>query len=158
MNFIFNEEDKVSHYVLDLGSHSAKIFKKENGVIKKVFTMTWEILERDRPWEEIKLQLDKNLMGKIPPQSKIKVIGTEAIRRNFSFEKKISSYFKNKGIPYQTITQQEESLLILNALEERPGLDVVDAGGGSIQIYSRKLNRPFLLKFGIKLFSFDVFF
>lgn len=138
-------------YILDLGSHSAKLYKKDIFNVIHLNTITWEILEVN----EVNLQL--KLAELIDPILKednyvIKAIGTAAMRRNNQLADILHKICSLIGISFRVISQKDEAKLIKKAIINSnipPHLDIINVGGGSIQIISNSKKDEHLLDFGI---------
>ncbi|NQX68589.1 exopolyphosphatase [Paenibacillus alba] len=146
------QRDKL---ILDLGSHSAKIFKKSQEGIKQVDVLTWELLESDVNLPDIEGQL-KSLLDHTYveglDEGTVEAIGTEAMRRSPHLSEHMQQICKNLHIAYRTISQKEEAELLRRAVaaSDIPSdLDVINVGGGSIQIMTRDSEEPYLIPFGI---------
>ncbi|WP_231348679.1 Ppx/GppA phosphatase family protein [Bacillus mycoides] len=145
-----NMHDK--EILLDLGSHSAKVYRKKEK-IELIDVVTWELLENKFERDIIERQLDTLLLPWIGKQNyRIKAIGTAAMRRNPIIAKEMQDICDSKGINYRVISQNEEAILIKKAIEDSEiplDLDVLNVGGGSIQILTGISREKMLLNFGI---------
>ncbi|NOU86472.1 exopolyphosphatase [Paenibacillus sp. LMG 31460] len=143
--------------ILDLGSHSAKVFRKSNDQIEQVDVLTWELLESgvDLPSIEGTLKSLLSTQGSFIEglgQGDIEAIGTEAMRRSPHLSEHMQEVCRNLRIAYRTISQKEEADLLKKAIAESDipsDLDVINAGGGSIQIITSESEAPYLIPFGI---------
>ncbi|MEW9702729.1 hypothetical protein [Paenibacillus sp. SI8] len=143
--------------ILDLGSHSAKLFTRFDGKVELMDVMTWELLEDTTDLKSIEVDLqimlskqNSTLQGK--NGGAIEAIGTEAMRRSPVLSAYMSEMCRKLGIPYRTISQKEEADLLHKAIADSDipdNLDVINAGGGSIQIISKKDACQHLIPFGI---------
>jgi exopolyphosphatase/pppGpp-phosphohydrolase len=136
-----------SHLLLDLGSRSAKAYRKDTTWVEDR-QVTWSLLENDRGESEIFRDL-QSLVSSYQGRSKISAIGTEAMRRNPKLAAVISNACKQLGIAYRTLSHKEEAELILKAIPDTAGRDLINVGGGSIQIISSQTAEMHLLCFGI---------
>ncbi|OXM87233.1 hypothetical protein [Paenibacillus rigui] len=139
-----------SQLILDLGSHSAKLYERQDQ-IQQLDVLTWELLEEGR-----NAPLLEEMLGSfIAPWKEnaiIEAIGTAAMRRSAAISTEISNACKSLGITYRTISQKEEAELLRKAVREShipQLLDVMNVGGGSIQIIQPEAELPVLLPFGI---------
>lgn len=143
--------------ILDLGSHSAKVFRKSNDQIEQVDVLTWELLESgvDLPSIEGTLKSLLSTQGSFIEglgQGDIEAIGTEAMRRSPHLSEHMQEVCRNLRIAYRTISQKEEADLLKKAIAESDipsDLDVINARGGSIQIITSESEAPYLIPFGI---------
>lgn len=136
--------------VLDLGSHSVKVYSVSTEV-NKVTTKTWQLLETRSFFDTVY----KTLLDIVSPFSvevKKIAIGTEAMRRNPRLERIVKSVCLSLNVNYRTISQEEEAALIFKAMklkDDQKHFDIVNAGGGSIQIVNATTAQTTLLPFGI---------
>lgn len=143
--------------ILDLGSHSAKVFRKSNDHIEQVDVLTWELLESGVDLPSIEGTLKSLLSTQYSfieglGQGDIEAIGTEAMRRSPHLSEHMQEVCRNLRIAYRTISQKEEADLLKKAIAESDipsDLDVINAGGGSIQIITSESEAPYLIPFGI---------
>ncbi|MCY9661254.1 hypothetical protein P5G65_01235 [Paenibacillus chondroitinus] len=143
--------------ILDLGSHSAKVFKKSDIGIEQVDVLTWELLESEicLPSIEDKLKSLLSTQGSFlegAPLGNIEAFGTEAMRRSPHLSEHMEEICRNLRIAYRTISQKEEAELLRKAISESDipsHLDVINVGGGSIQIITKECEAPYLIPFGI---------
>jgi exopolyphosphatase/pppGpp-phosphohydrolase len=134
--------------VLDLGSHSAKSYLKGES-IQEVGNITWALLELENTHDHIEKAL-KQLVDPFRSSCRsILAIGTEAMRRNQELAVKVAKVCETLSISYRTLTQIEEASLILKAFHGKIRTDIINVGGGSIQIISRDTKEITLLNFGI---------
>ncbi len=140
----------MKQFVLDVGSHSLKMYGIADTAATLIDTLTWHVLEETNQFDLVHRSL-RSILKKTPENSLIKAIGTEALRRKPHLRKIAFEVFSSCGIPLKVITQDEEAQLIRKAflkMHRNLDLDVVNVGGGSIQIIHRD-NRMTLLDFGI---------
>jgi hypothetical protein len=144
--------------ILDLGSHSAKVFKKSDDGIEQVDVLTWELLEESEvslPSIEDKLKSLLCTQGSFlegPLQGTVEAIGTEAMRRSPLLSEHMEEVCRNLRIAYRTISQKEEADLLKKAIADSDipsHFDVINVGGGSIQIITNECEAPYLIPFGI---------
>ena len=140
----------MSHYVLDVGSHSLKMYQLDHTSATLVDTLTWHLLEESAPYQAVSSGV-KSILNKCLPDAIVTAIGTEALRRNPELKSIALAVFKSHGIDLNVITQVQEAALIRSAFlktHKQLEVDVVNVGGGSIHIIHRN-NRMTLLDFGI---------
>jgi hypothetical protein len=143
--------------LLDLGSHSAKAYLKDelmNGQLSEVGVMTWSLLESEAAISGLESVLERLIAPFRSNCVRLMAVGTEAMRRNPELSTRTKQACSKLGIQYRTLTQKEEALLIRKALPTANGFDIVNAGGGSIQIVSGSDATPTLLSFGISDLNF----
>ncbi|MBE7653884.1 Ppx/GppA phosphatase family protein [Tenacibaculum finnmarkense] len=142
--------------IIDIGSNTIKFHVKSNEDIhfKNSYNISWNILDRKRDdnyFDEILGKIKKI----VTDFDEIIAIGTEALRNNATLEKRIIKGFNELNISYKTITQEVEAELIKSAVYKEPaykGLNIINVGGGSIQIIDTSDN-IFLFKFGISFLN-----
>jgi exopolyphosphatase/pppGpp-phosphohydrolase len=140
----------MTNYVLDVGSHSLKMYQLDDTSANLVGTLTWHLLEESDPYHAMSSGV-KSILKKCLPDAVVIAIGTEALRRKPELKSIALDVFKLHGIDLHVITQVEEAVLIRRAflkMHKHFDVDVVNVGGGSIQIVQRN-NRMTLLDFGI---------
>ncbi|MDD9267013.1 hypothetical protein ACFPES_08185 [Paenibacillus sp. GCM10023248] len=143
--------------ILDLGSHSAKVFRKSDEGIEQIDVLTWELLESEVCLPAIENQIKSLLssQGSMPDgdlQGHVEAIGTDAMRRSPQLCEHMEEICRNLRIAYRTISQKEEAELLRKAIAESDipsHLDVIHAGSGSIQIITHECEAPYLIPFGI---------
>ncbi|TXK84483.1 exopolyphosphatase [Paenibacillus sp. N3.4] len=143
--------------ILDLGSHSAKVFRRCDNQIEQVDVATWELLESEVNLPDIEGKLKYLLSTQSPfieelEQGAIEAIGTEAMRRSPLLSEHMNEVCNNLRIAYRTISQKEEAELLMRTIADSDipvELDVMNIGGGSIQIITRTSEVPYFLPFGI---------
>ncbi|UJF33409.1 Ppx/GppA phosphatase family protein [Paenibacillus hexagrammi] len=146
-----------SKLILDLGSHSAKVYAQAEMKVEQVDVLTWELLENEIDFSKLEEQLSGLLAKHVDfreasGQGRVQAIGTEAMRRSPELSEAVSGICGRLGIDYRTISQREEAELLRQALAASgipSDLDVINVGGGSIQIWLRSGRSPHLLPFGI---------
>lgn len=143
--------------ILDLGSHSANVFRKSDEGIEQVDVLTWELLESEVSLPSIEnkikslLTTQGSLLDGTSPDN-VEAIGTEAMRRSPELSEHMKEICRNLRIAYRTISQKEEAELLRKAIADSDiptHLDVINAGGGSIQIITHECEAPYLIPFGI---------
>ncbi|NOV01737.1 Ppx/GppA phosphatase family protein [Paenibacillus planticolens] len=142
--------------ILDLGSHSANVFKKSNIGIEQVDVLTWELIESEvcLPSIEDKIKTLLSAQGSLingSSQGTVEAIGTEAMRRSPILSEHMKEICRNLRIAYRTISQKEEAELLRRAISQSDipsHLDVINVGSGSIQIITKECEAPFLIPFG----------
>lgn len=141
-------ERTMKTLVLDLGSHSAKAYLKGDDLLE-VGAVTWTLLE-GAPSE---VAIDSAIRQLVAPHrqscQKVIAVGTEAMRRSSQLAHQIQSVCQGLDIGYRTISHEEEAALIRLAFPEGEESDIVNAGGGSIQIILSREQGTALLGFGI---------
>jgi hypothetical protein len=138
--------------LLDLGSHSAKAYLRDelkNGQLDEVGVMTWSLLESEAAISSLESVLDRLITPFRSNCERLMAIGTKAMRRSPELSIQAQKACSKLGIQYRTLTQKEEALLIRSALPEAKGFDIINVGGGSIQIISGVDATLALLGFGI---------
>ncbi len=140
-----------SRLILDLGSHSAKIYRHDSSV-NLLGVVTWELLELSENWEVLERTIRTLLGFRIPSDETIHAVGTEAMRRFPMLAARVAEICRYFGAEYRTLSQADEASLIYRAIQEEgefSQLDILNVGGGSIQIYSPGGKPSTLLRFGI---------
>ncbi|MBP1965956.1 exopolyphosphatase [Paenibacillus aceris] len=143
--------------ILDLGSHSAKVFKKSDIGIEEVDVLIWELLESEICLPSIEDKIKTLLSAQGPlldgsSQGTVEAIGTEAMRRSPLLSEHMKEICNNLRIAYRTISQKEEAELLRKAISQSDipsHLDVINAGNSSIQIITKECEAPYLIPFGI---------
>ena len=141
---------KTPRLILDLGTNSAKAYLSDSEIIE-VDVITWSLLE-SHDSEKIEPALTKLLKNHNPNGTNAIAIGTAAMRRNAELELQTQAICQKLGIKYQTLSQQEEANLIKQAVAIETAnskLDIINVGGGSIQIIAAATDKLALLQFGI---------
>lgn len=146
---------KNKRLVLDLGSHSAKLYL--SGTSPQLIAQnSWALLETgidESRIESVLSDLLKKARISLGSNSIDTVaVGTEAARRNEELARVFATMAKRLNFSYRTISQRDEAMLIRNAaLRARitPHKDVFNVGGGSIQIWHNNWSETALLNFGI---------
>lgn len=142
----------MNHRVLiDFGSHSIKVYQylSEAETLELVDTLTWRSLESFNSWELIHDFLSK--VADLFPKSfyKIEAVGTAAVRRCEKMAQDVQRACSRYGIHFEVISQEKEAALIRSAFEGYSVKNIVNVGGGSIQIVNTHQSTPLLYSFGI---------
>jgi hypothetical protein len=137
-------------FILDVGSHSLKLYRRQ-GMTQLVETVTWEPMADS---EESAVATVGNLVKQIresSPDAPVTAFGTEVMRRNSALSDLAGKTLGELGIDFHVISQEVEAQLISQAVTDSgaaPGQDVINVGGGSIQII-HSTGESRLLQFGI---------
>lgn len=141
-------------FILDVGSHSLKLYKL-GATVELSETLTWD------PWGgdvegHAPNTLLKDLLFRTQqrhPEHQITAFGTEAMRRDGELARQVSASCGALGVPFRVISQDEEAALISAAFqaEGEYSHDIVNVGGGSIQMVlgASGIPQTWLLEFGI---------
>ncbi|BBD70930.1 hypothetical protein NIES4072_72960 [Nostoc commune NIES-4072] len=143
---------QLKNLILDLGSRTAKLYILDNEV-KNINNVNWEVIEGKSSKESI----NNSLIELLKPINfneihRIHAVGTEAMRRDKKLENIVSSVCHSLGILYTTISQEYEAQLIKEAARKAnitDKYDIINVGGGSIQIILKEASKAVLLNFGI---------
>ena len=133
-------------FVIDCGSRSIKLHEAQPGAVSLRATRSWDPINDARMIgrvDELLADLTKGLAV-----STIHVVGTAAARRDETIAAAIAGACHSRGWTYETLSHDGEAGLILDAFGRRTDLDIINAGGGSIQIV-RPSGEAVLLDFGI---------
>jgi hypothetical protein len=140
-------------FILDIGSRTIKLHGLNNtGEVVNLHNITWDILSVAPAPDTITACIEQSL-GALPSGGhRLKAIGTEAMRRNPELAQMVEDACLRLDINYSTISQELEAELISIAAQ-RHGIsreyDVVNAGGGSIQVVRQRETELELLNMGI---------
>lgn len=136
--------------IIDFGSRSAKLYANRNHDIEIVHTLSYDLINQEPSAYEITEIIDCLLAQHEYSYQSITVVATEAARRSPSLAAKLASACKDRGIIYETISQKKEAELISRAFrnDSHKGCEIINAGGGSIQIV-RPNGEIHLVPFGI---------
>lgn len=152
----------MNHRILiDFGSHSIKVYQYLSGAeaLELVDTLTWRALENFNDWESIHHFLSKIVDSFPKSLYKIEAMGTAAVRRCGKMAQQVQQACSRYDIHFEIISQEKEADLIRAAFEGYAVKNVVNVGGGSIQIVSAHQSTPTLYSFGIsdlvRQFSLD---
>ncbi|MDE1465199.1 hypothetical protein [Spartinivicinus poritis] len=123
-------------WFIDLGSHSAKLYRFESGALVKCCLRSWQWIKNKYDRHTIYTQL-KNLLNEFSVNEPILAVGTAALRNNKILKKHAEQACRTLSIPLKVISQQQEAELIRLACQHHDypnEYTIVDAGGGSIQL------------------------
>lgn len=134
-------------FVIDCGSRSIKLHEAGRGAVTLQATRSWDPIGDAASTGRVG-ELLADLTKDLPAVSSIHVVGTAAARRDPRVADAIDDACRTRGWSYETLSHATEAQLILDAFAGGGGLDIVNAGGGSIQIV-RPDGRADLLGFGI---------
>jgi exopolyphosphatase/pppGpp-phosphohydrolase len=135
-------------FVIDCGSRSIKLHSAATGgAVTLVATRSWDPITDARHARRVgELLID--LTRGVPEAAEIHVVGTAAARRDAKVASAIRAACAGLGWSYETLTHEAEAALIRAAFGDREDVDIVNAGGGSIQIVGAA-GEVTLLGFGI---------
>lgn len=136
-----------NHFVIDCGSRSIKLHEASGGAVSLWATRSWDPINDARQAGRVG-DLLTDLTRDVPAVSTIRVVGTAAARRDPGIAAAIEAACAGLGWSYRTLSQAEEAALIRAAFADRADCDIVNAGGGSIQIVAAS-GEVSLLGFGI---------
>ncbi len=136
-----------THFVIDCGSRSIKLHEAAAGAVSLWATRSWDPINDSRQAGRVG-ELLADLTRDLPTASGIHVVGTAAARRDPEVAAAIGMACAALGWSYETLSQDAEAELIRAAFGGRTDCDIVNAGGGSIQIVSVS-GAVALLPFGI---------
>ena len=136
-----------NHFVIDCGSRSIKLHEASGGAVSLWATRSWDPINDARQAGRVG-ELLADLARDVPAVSAIHVVGTAAARRDADIAAAIEAACDALGWSYETLSQEAEAALIRTAFADRRDCDIINAGGGSIQIVGAD-GRMSLLPFGI---------
>jgi hypothetical protein len=136
-----------NQFVIDCGSRSIKLHEARPGGVTLQATRSWDPISDALTVDRVG-ELLADLTKGLPAVSAIHVVGTAAARRDERVAEAIGDACSALGWTYETLTHQAEAALILRAFGDRADRDVVNVGGGSIQIV-RPDGEAVLIGFGI---------
>jgi hypothetical protein len=136
-----------TQFVIDCGSRSIKLHEAARGAVSLQATRSWDPINDARNVARVG-QLLADLTKGLPSVSAIHVVGTAAARRDPDVAQAINAACAALGWTYETLSHQKEAGLILDAFGGADGRDIINVGGGSIQIV-RPSGEATLLGFGI---------
>jgi hypothetical protein len=136
-----------THYVIDCGSRSIKLHEAGRGAVTLRVTRSWDPINEGATTQRVG-QLLRELTRDVPTAAAIHVVGTAAARRDPRLATAIGNCCRTFGWSYETLSHTTEAELIVEAFGARCDCDVVNAGGGSIQIV-RPDGAADLIGFGI---------
>jgi len=135
-----------THFVIDCGSRSIKLHEAAPGAVSLCATRSWDPINDARHAGRVG-ELLADLTRDLPTRSGIHVVGTAAARRDPHVAEAIHAACAALGWSYETLSHEAEAALIREAFGGVAGCDIVNAGGGSIQIVTS--TGVALLPFGI---------
>lgn len=121
-----------SQFVIDCGSRSIKLHEARPGAVTLRATRSWDPINDAATVGSVEALLADLTKGLAVPA--IHVVGTAAARRDARVAGAIERACNNRGWTYETLSQSGEANLILDAFGGPAHCDIVNAGGGSIQI------------------------
>lgn len=122
-----------THFVIDCGSRSIKLHEAGAGAVTLQATRSWDPINDAANIGRIS-ELLADLTKDLPAVSAIHVVGTAAARRDPLVATAIDAACRALGWTYETLTHASEASLIRQAFAGADGRDIVNVGGGSIQI------------------------
>lgn len=138
-------------YIIDIGSRSLKLYRmprEGSDALQVLQVVNWDPIVTQPTVHVVRSHL-RELLTSVQDGGAVSAIGTAAMRRFEGLALATSEACGELGIHYSTIGQVEEAELIRLACHDMAhGLDIVNAGGGSIQIVKRD-NALCLLPFGM---------
>jgi exopolyphosphatase/pppGpp-phosphohydrolase len=136
-----------AQYIIDFGSRAIKLHRRTNVGSGLLAVQNWDPI--GKPDRSLQLGRAIDLLTRpLPPTAKIYAIGTAAARRRPELANSIFSACAQRGIVYETISQTREARLIRHAFRGTSVYDIINVGGGSIQIVHPHQGQT-LLEFGI---------
>lgn len=136
-----------THFVIDCGSRSIKLHEAAGGAVSLWATRSWDPINDARQAGRVG-ELLADLTRDLPAVSAIHVVGTAAARRDPSVATAIDNACRSLGWSYETLSHEAEAGMIRAAFGSHADRDIVNAGGGSIQIVGAG-GEVALLPFGI---------
>jgi hypothetical protein len=136
-----------AQFVIDCGSRSIKLHEACDGAVTLQATRSWDPINDAANAARVG-ELLADLTKDLPAVSAIHVVGTAAARRDRRVAQAIDKACSALGWTYETLSHASEAMLILDAFGAAEDRDIVNAGGGSIQIV-RPNGEAELLDFGI---------
>jgi exopolyphosphatase/pppGpp-phosphohydrolase len=135
-------------FVIDCGSRSIKLHSAASGgAVTLQATRSWDPIADARQASRVgDLLID--LTRGVPEAAAVHVVGTAAARRDPRVAAAIGEACGALGWSYETLSHEAEAALIRAAFGDRDDVDIVNAGGGSIQIVGAA-GEVTLLGFGI---------
>lgn len=136
--------------IVDFGSRSIKIYIsdcKERG--RQTASINWCPLEPGTSDRDVEVALDDVRRHVSRTPSPVLAVGTAVARRSPRLKARIESFCAAQEWPYETLAQERELALVAQAFASaQTGRDVLNAGGGSIQIACAD-GAHAMLRFGI---------
>ena len=142
-----------ANFVIDCGSRSIKLHSAGRGGVSLKATRSWDPINDTQQAGRVGallVDLTRDVAAKAP----IHVVGTAAARRDQRVADAIGEACAALGWSYETLSHAREAALIRAAFGNRDDCDIVNAGGGSIQIVTAE-GGVALLDFGISDLSRD---
>ena len=136
-----------TQFVIDCGSRSIKLHEAAGGAVSLWATRSWDPINDARQAARVG-ELLADLTKGIPAVSAIHVVGTAAARRDPDVAGAIAGACRSMGWTYETLSHEAEAALIRSAFGGHVDSDIINVGGGSIQIVEAD-SRVSLLGFGI---------
>lgn len=136
-----------TQFVIDCGSRSIKLHEARLGSVSLHATRSWDPITDARNVERVG-ELLADLTKGLPAVSTIHVVGTAAARRDERVADAINRACSQLGWTYETLSHATEAEMILHAFGGRDDRDIINVGGGSIQIV-HPCGEAVLLGFGI---------
>lgn len=122
-----------TQFVIDCGSRSIKLHEAAGGEVSLWATRSWDPINDARHATRVG-ELLADLTRDVAPAAAIHVVGTAAARRDPGVAGAIEDACRSMGWSYETLSHDAEAALIRSAFDGRSDSDIVNAGGGSIQI------------------------
>lgn len=136
-----------TQFVIDCGSRSIKLHEAAGGAVSLWATRSWDPINDARQTARVG-ELLADLTKGLPAVSAIHVVGTAAARRDPDVAGAIAGACQTMGWTYETLSHDAEAALIRSAFGGNVDSDIINVGGGSIQIVEAD-SRVTLLGFGI---------
>jgi exopolyphosphatase/pppGpp-phosphohydrolase len=136
-----------TEFVIDCGSRSIKLHEAGAQAARLRATRSWDPINDARHADRVGALL-LELTEDLPAVAAVHVVGTAAARRSAAVASAIADACRALGWSYETLSQQKEAALIRQAFAGREDCDIVNVGGGSIQIVE-PTGEATLLPFGI---------
>jgi exopolyphosphatase/pppGpp-phosphohydrolase len=136
-----------THFVVDCGSRSIKLHEAGDSAAHLRATRSWDPINDARHVGRVGALLGE-LTGYLPSIAAVHVVGTAAARRSAAVASAIAEACEAVGWSYETLSHEKEAALIRQAFAEHSDCDIVNVGGGSIQIVE-PAGTATLLSFGI---------
>lgn len=122
-----------AEFIIDCGSRSIKLHRAERGRARLEASRSWDPLGSGAGASQVGHLLTELATG-LPPRARVHVVGTAAARRTPALAARLAAVCRPLGWHYETLTQDAEAQLIREALGDRQADEIVNVGGGSIQI------------------------
>jgi hypothetical protein len=120
-------------FVIDCGSRSIKLHEAHRDTVSLQATCSWDPINDTANVARVG-QLLADLTKDLPAVSAVHVVGTAAARRDPKVAAAIGNACTAFGWTYETLSHAGEAVLIRDAFAGREDCDIINAGGGSIQI------------------------